>query len=187
VASAMYKPATRPARGRPEGLGRATPQKLLVLGIDAADMVSGAGGLICDSVRAGLHVDAYLKDVDCKQALQILGVSAQVLPGAGFDFGAEWPDVIVFAAALQLQHQVVGRLIADAARGRRADLAVWGGTWPTDFDAGVKVEHRLSAAAQAFKLHAMRAVGATPKMTWTEPFHAGKNHIADPAPPLLAR
>jgi hypothetical protein len=186
MASVMRDPAPRPSRDRPESLGRATPHRLLVLGIDAADMVSGAGGLICDSVRAGLHVDAYLNNVTDEQALQILGVSAQILP-TRFDFGADWPDAIVFAAALHEQHRGVRRLIADAAQGPRADLALWGGTWPSEFDAGVEIEHQLSTAAQAFKLHAMRAVGANSQTTPTEPFHAAKNRIADPAAPLPAR
>jgi hypothetical protein len=182
----MSDPATRAARSRPESLGRAAPHRLLVLGMDAADTVCGAGGLIYDSVRGGLHVDAYLWDVADGKALQILGVTAQILPAA-FDFAADWPDAIVFAAALHEQHREVRKLITDAARARRADLALWGGAWPTDLDAAVEIEHQLSTAAQAFKLHAMRAVGATSPATPTEPFHAGKSRLADPAARLLAR
>jgi hypothetical protein len=186
VASAMRDPAVRPARGRQSSVGRAAPHRLLILGMDAAEMISGAGGLIWDSVRAGLHVDVYLKTVDAEKALQILGVSAQTLPDE-FDFAADWPDVIVFAAALHEKHCGVRRLITNAARGRRADLALWGGTWPTGLNAGVKLEHRLSAAARAFKLHAMKAVAANSQTAPTEPFHAAKSRIADPAMPVLAR
>src|SRR6185437_12956886 len=99
----MRDPAVRPARGRQSSVGRAAPHRLLILGMDAAEMISGAGGLIWDSVRAGLHVDVYLKTVDAEKALQILGVSAQTLPDE-FDFAADWPDVIVFAAALHEKH-----------------------------------------------------------------------------------
>ncbi|OBI41921.1 hypothetical protein A5707_06800 [Mycobacterium kyorinense] len=154
--------------------------------MDAADMISGAGGLICDSVRTGLYVDVYLQTVGDEMALQILGVCAQTLP-AEFDFGADWPDAIVVTAALQAQHQGVRNLVMDAARARRSELALWGGTRPTNFEASTEIEHRLSTAAQAFKRHAMKAVGAASEMTFTESFHVGKNRTAGPVSPLLAR
>ena len=143
-----------------------------MLGVDAADLVSGAGGLVCDAVRAGLQVDVYLETVGDEQPLQILGVRPQNLP-ARFDFDADRPDAIYCAAALQERHRAARRLIADVTRRRRGDLALWGGTRPNDLAAGADTEHRLSAAAQAFKLYALKAVGITVQMAPTESFRGG--------------
>jgi hypothetical protein len=185
VASATQGPVPRQARGAPPSLGRATPHKLLVLGFDTADMVSGAGGLVCDSVRAGLRVEVCLETIGDERALQILGVRARPLPDR-FHFDPEWPDAVVFAAALHERNQVVRRLLADATRRRRSDVAGWGGTWPIEPDAGISIEHQLSSAARAFKLHAMNASGIAAHVSPTEPFRSGQRRLAD-ITPLLPR
>jgi len=74
VASALDVPVPPQPRTRPSSRDRATPHQLLVLGIDIADVVTRAGGLICDSVRAGLDVKVCLEAIGDEQALRILGV-----------------------------------------------------------------------------------------------------------------
>jgi hypothetical protein len=157
-----------------------------VVGVDAADIVTGAGGLICDSVRAGLDVNVYLEIDGDERALRILGARAGELP-ARFEFESEWPDAVFFTAGLHKRHQGVRRLVADAARRRRADVGVWGGTWPLDGASGVGIEHRLSTAARAFKSHAMLAIGQQALISPTEPFRSGVRSLADVPPPLPRR
>src|SRR5689334_13827595 len=79
----VTSPLHVPARGRVlkgHVRGRSAPHRLLVIGVDAADLVTWAGGLICDSVRAGLGVHVCLESLDGGLALRILGVDARVLP-----------------------------------------------------------------------------------------------------------
>jgi hypothetical protein len=185
TASALH-PAPQLPRTRPANRGRATPHQLLVVGADAADIVTGAGGLICDSVRAGLEVKVYLEVNGDERALRILGVRAGELPER-FEFESEWPDAVLFTAGLHKRHQCVRRLVADAAKRRRADVGVWGGMWPVDGATGVGIEHRLSTAARAFKVHAMLAIGKPAHISPTEPFRSGVRSLADVPPPLPRR
>lgn len=186
VASALDDPVLRQPRTRPTSRGRATPHELLVLGVDIADVVTGAGGLICDSVRAGLQVNVCLETNAEERALRILGVRAGELPDR-FEFESEWPDAVFFAAGLHKRHQGVRRLVAEAARRRRADVGVWGGMWPLDRENAVGIEYRLSSAARAFKLHAMQAVGKPGRISPTEPFRSGLRSLADVPQPLPRR
>jgi hypothetical protein len=156
------------ARGRPSR-GRGTPFKLVVLAIDTADAVTAAGGLIVDSVRAGWTVDLYLETPTKERALRILGVEGRTLPTI-FDFEPEWPDAVFMAAGLLKRHTGARRLVADAARHHRADIAVWGDSGPADLGAPNGTEHRLSSAAKAFKLHALSAVESVPHVSPTETF-----------------
>ena len=181
--SALDAPASRHPRTRPTSRGRATPHQLLLLGTDIEDVVTGAGGLICDSVRAGLQVKVCLETNGEERALRILGVRACEMPDR-FEFESEWPDAVFFAAGLHKRHQGVRRLVADAARRRRADLGVWGGMWPLERGTGVGIEHRLSTAARAFKLHAMQAVGKPATISPTEPFRSGLRSLAVVPAPL---
>ncbi len=151
-----------------------------MLGVDVPDIVSRAGGLICDSVRAGLTVAVCLECFDDDLALRILGVDARVLPDA-FDV-EQWPDAVYFASELHKRNRVVRRLIADAARRHSADVAAWGDSRWLGADSGLAVAHRLSSAAQMFKLHALRAVGQTTRVSPVEPFYSGQRRTTDAVP-----
>jgi hypothetical protein len=151
-----------------------------VLGVDVADLVGRAGGLICDSVRAGLIVQVCLESLDDDLALRILGVDARVLPDA-FDV-EQWPDGIYFAAELHERNRGVRRLVVDAARRYGADVAAWGDTQWLGAASGLDVAHRLSSAAQVFKLHALRAVGATSQISPVESFRCGQRRSTDALP-----
>jgi hypothetical protein len=154
-----------------------------VLGVDTADIVARAGGFIYDAIRAGTQVDVRAERIDHDRALRILGVRAQTLSEA--HTGEEWPDLIVFAAELRDHSRSVRRLVNEATRRRHSAVALWGGTWPTDLDAGTAVEHQLSAAAQAFKSYAIRAAGVDIATTCVEQFHRGQRRTGEP--PFLLR
>lgn len=151
-----------------------------MLGSDVPDLVSKAGGLICDSVRAGLIVEVCLESLDDDLALRILGVDGRVLPEA-FDV-EQWPDAIYFSSELHERNRGVHRLVTTAARRRSADVAAWGGTQRLGAASGLAVAHRLSSAAQMFKLHALRAVGETTQVSPVEPFHSAQRRTIDAMP-----
>ncbi|OBK71174.1 hypothetical protein [Mycobacterium sp. 1274761.0] len=151
-----------------------------MLAVDAADLVTWCGGLICDSVRAGLIVQVGLESLDDDLALRILGVDAFVLPDV-LDF-EHWPDAIYFAAELHERNSYVRRLVVDAARRHSADVAAWGGSQWLGTASGRDVTHRLSSAAQMFKREALRAVGAMTRVAAVEPFHCGQRRTVDAIP-----
>ena len=160
--------------------GRSAPHRLLVLGVNVTDLVSGAGGLICDSVRAGLIVQVRLESLDDDLALRILGVDPRVLQ-APFDV-EQWPDAIYFASELYERNPAVRRLVVDAARRHSSDIAAWGGAQWLGATSGLAVAHRLSSAAQMFKGQALRAVGGTAQCSQVEPFHSGQRRTNDALP-----
>jgi hypothetical protein len=159
---------------------------VLVLGTDAADVVSSIGGLVFDTVRAGLQVEVYTETAPDDRPLRILGVAARPLPD-DFEFESEWPDVIFFAAELHLRHASVRRLITHAARRHRAQIAVWGDSASSKLsaDLATALQHPLSAAAQAFKRHAFTAAGVAAAVSPTESFRVGQHRPEDGAAPLL--
>jgi hypothetical protein len=162
--------------------GRATRPRMTVLAGDAADVVAEAGGLIFDGVRAGWVVEVYLADSADQRPLRILGVDARELSD-GIEPASEWPDAIVVAADLYAHEVRLRRFVGTASRQHCSEVAIWGGDWPATLEPGIgRVEHRLSAAAQAFKVHAMEAAGVAPRLTPTESFHRGKRRFAIAAP-----
>ncbi|MGV0643723.1 hypothetical protein [Mycolicibacterium sp. XJ879] len=157
----------------------AAPYKLVVLAPDTADLVTAAGGLVADTLRAGWRVEIYLAAVSDARALQILGAHGHILPQS-LDFGQEWPAAVVFAAAMHERHRGVRRFITDAVRRHGADVAAWGGSWSSAPASASDIEHRLSSAARAFKYHAMKAVG-TLAAAPVEAFHGGFHPLAQAA------
>jgi hypothetical protein len=162
--------------------GRATPHRLCVFADDAADAVTAAGGLIFDRVSAGWDVQVFLAERTDRRPLQILGVYAREL-AEGIESATVWPDAIVVAAELYAHQVRVRRYVGTASRQHLTEVAIWGGDWPATLDPGIGlVEHRLSLAARAFKVHAMAAAGVPPQLTSSEPFRSGKRRFTIAAP-----
>jgi hypothetical protein len=151
-----------------------------VLGVDVPDLVCGSGGLICDSVRAGLVVQVCVESLADDLALRILGVDTRLLPDA-LDV-EQCPDAIYFASELHERNRGVRRIVADAARRHSADVAAWGDTPWLAAGTGLAVAHRLSSAAQMFKRHALRAAGETTQASPVEPFHSAQRRTTDALP-----
>jgi LmbE family N-acetylglucosaminyl deacetylase len=185
VARASDASALRQSPTGAPSRGRATPLRLLVLGADTADVVAGVGGLICDAVRAGLQVEVNLETVGDTRALRVLGADARNIAHV-FDFESGWPDAVVFAAAVHERNPGVRRLITDAVRRHRAQIAVWGNNVPVNLPADLNrgFNHQLSVAAQAFKHHAMRAAGMAGRVSTTEPLRSERRRPAH-GPSLL--
>ena len=151
---------------------------MLVLANDEADAVEAAGGLLFDRAGAGWIVDVRTALPTDDTAFRILGVPVCALADA-VDATQEWPDVLVVSGKLHGQDAVVRDLFHKAANLSGTEVAMWGGRWPRDLGGGVvRVEHRLSHAAVAFKSHAMAAACLAPEPAPTEEFHSGRNGFA---------
>lgn len=133
---------------------------LRVIAADVGGVVAAAGGWLCDRVRAGWQVTVVVPPGQVVRALTILGVDVEAGESAAEALRLDsTAAVAIDARALrgdaQLRAEVLG--LVDAAR---AEVTVWGGSalFGTDgrFD---RVEHRLSAAARAFKARALETTG----------------------------
>ncbi|HEX3546651.1 MAG TPA: hypothetical protein VHU62_08750 [Mycobacterium sp.] len=137
--------------------------QLNVAAATMADVVSSAGGWLCDRAWAGWEVNVLIADHHDPRPLKILGATA-------LDLDAEFGSVMTHASpggALAVSADLLrtdGRVRTDILRvlkRGRTEVTVWGESWPAEFGRQVDpVEHRLSAAARAFKAHALAGVAA---------------------------
>lgn len=154
---------------------------MLVLADDAADAVDAAGGLLFDRASAGWIVDVRTARTADQTPFRILGVPVSVL-GAGLHAMDDWPDALVVSGNLHGRNGSVRQLFAEAAGRTGIEVALWGGTWPDIGRGFMRVEHKLSHAAAAFKPHALTAAGSACGTGATESFTA-----ATVASPTLGR
>ncbi|WP_102142160.1 hypothetical protein [Mycobacterium hubeiense] len=135
--------------------------RLDVVAPSVLDVVRYAGGLMYDRSMAGWDVTVLIgQDVDVRP-LQILGVATSDLEDA-LQLWAQRPHPHTVAVASELlsvdervRHGVLGALDQGLT-----EVTLWGEQWPADLDRNVDdVQHRLSAAARAFKAQALAALG----------------------------
>ena len=133
--------------------------RLDVVAADVADVVRFAGGWMYDRVMAGWDVTVLLaEDVD-ERPLQVLGVDTADLDSA-LALWAErpHPQTVAVAADLFASDERVRRGVLGALEQGLTEVTLWGEHWPAELDDSVGlVEHRLSAAARAFKAQALTA------------------------------
>jgi hypothetical protein len=151
--------------------------RLTAIAPSAAEAVQYAGGWLFDQVMAGWDVTVITAEDDDPRPLDILGVRART-----FDAVSAAPllgpclQAIALRADLYHDDERVRRLVLAAAEAGRAEIRLWGGRWPADFDgSGDPVSHRLSLAARAFKAQALAAADlrGTPTAE-TEVFRRGE-------------
>ena len=149
------------------GHGTAEPgvrYRLDVVAADVADVVRFAGGWLFDRAMAGWDVTVLVADHSDERPLQILGAQIVDLeyalayggtPAASADPGGR-------GRPLRLRFpRPAGRRAGTRPGRHRGHL--WGQTWPAELDDSVGlVQHRLSAAAQAFKAQALAAAAIPP-------------------------
>jgi hypothetical protein len=134
--------------------------QLTVVASSLVDLVGSAGGWMCDKARAGWDVKVVLTDHHDTRPLAILGASA-------LDVDAELSDVVkmashggalaIGACVLAADERIRAGVLGILKRGL-TQVTVWGQDWPTELSRKVDpVEHKLSAAARAFKAHALGA------------------------------
>jgi len=165
----MTPPATREDSSSPAHVlcadrGRATRWRLAVLGADEPDVVCAAGGLLYDRSMTGWDVTVYLAELTDDRPFRILGVRTELFDDASsLSHESHSPEAIMASARLYDENDAVRGQFRQESRSDCTEMAIWGGDWPTALGPGVRrVEHRLSAAARAFKMQAMIAAGLTP-------------------------
>lgn len=149
---AVPVPHSRP-RVRPE---KALQYELNVVAADVAGMVSGIGGWLFDRAMAGWRVNVAADDCTDERALRILGLKAVDLNGLWRSAGA---DAVAMTAI------GTDRLESDdlALRNPGGDVVYFGSHGPDHVGGPVhRVQYRPSAAALAFKAHALAVAGADP-------------------------
>jgi hypothetical protein len=138
--------------------------RLDVVATDVADVVRFAGGWLFDRAMAGWDVTVLVADHPDDRPLQILGVQVLDLECALATAGHRPPPQTLAAAADLFDcDSRVRQGVVQALDQGGTEVTLWGQTWPAELDDTVGlVEHRLSAAAQAFKSHALAAAGISP-------------------------
>jgi hypothetical protein len=160
-----------------------------VVAADVADVVRFAGGWLYDRSMAGWDVTVLLADHPDERPLQILGAQILDLEYALATVGHRPPPQTLAAAAdLFDGDSRVRQGVLQALDQGATEVTLWGQTWPVELDSHVSlVEHRLTAAAQAFKAQALAAAGLDARsITATETFRSrvmsGRSAEADLVP-----
>ena len=150
--------------------GGADRYRLDVVAASPADVVCSIGGWLYDRVRAGWEVNVLLPQQCDTRPLQILGIQAseldsQISPAStgcaarGLAVSAE-----MFASDVRIRQEVL-----DALDRWMTEVTLWHDGWPLAVGhRTTAVQHVLSAAACAFKRHALTAAGITAAVGPTE-------------------
>jgi hypothetical protein len=133
--------------------------RLDVVAADVVDVVRFAGGWLFDRAMAGWDVTVLLADHPDERPLQILGVHTIDLEYALASVGHRpAPQTLAAAADLLGCDSRVRQGVLQALDQGAIEVTWWGETWPGELDDSVgRVQHQLSAAAQAFKAQALAA------------------------------
>jgi hypothetical protein len=133
--------------------------RLDVVAADVADVVKFAGGWLFDRAMAGWDVTVLVADHPDERPLRILGVEIVDLEYALATAGDRpAPQTLAAAADLFGRDSRVRQGVVQALDQGATEVTLWGEKWPAELDDSVGlVEHRLSAAARAFKAQALAA------------------------------
>ena len=135
-----------------------------VVAAGVAEVVSFAGGWIFDRVMAGWDVTVLIDGDDDLRPISVLGADTMELETAL----ATWPDrahphsVAVSMDLIGSDSRIRDGVLRALDHGA-TEVTLWGDAPPPGLPHSVGcVEHRLSAAARAFKLQALAALGLPP-------------------------
>jgi hypothetical protein len=142
------------------GSGRILRYRLNVVASTTEDVVRSAGGWLYDSARAGWDVNVLVADGGDPRPLTILGATA-VDPAEDFmslvRSASRAGALAVSADLLGADTRIRNEIVRVLKRGL-TEVTVWGTPWPAGLGRqGDTVQHRVSAAARAFKSHALEA------------------------------
>lgn len=135
--------------------------RLDIVAPTVSDAVKSAGGWIYDRVMAGWDVTVLVGSGEDVRPLTILGAETLDLETVL----AAWeerphPQTVAVAANLIDRDARVLQHVRNALDQGATEVTLWGERVPAELDSSVdSVEHRLSAAARAFKAKALAAAG----------------------------
>ena len=146
--------------------------QLTVVGASTADVVQSAGGWLCDRATAGWDVNVFVADSWNRRSLTILGATTLRLDGdvSSVMSGMSPGGALAVSADLLSTDSRVRSGVVNALKRGLADVTVWGKQWPAELGRQAdSVQHRVSSAARAFKMHALAAADvSTDAVTPTE-------------------
>jgi hypothetical protein len=151
--------------------------RLDVVAPTVLDAVMFAGGWVYDRVMAGWDVTVLIGADEDVRPLEILGAEVRDLESVL----ASWedrphPQTVAIAADLFDSDSRVHQHVINALEQGATEVTLWGEHLPAELDESVdSVQHRLSAAARAFKAQALAAVddSAAAAVGDTETFRCG--------------
>jgi hypothetical protein len=162
--------------------------RLDVVAASAADVVTCAGGWVCDRVMAGWDVTVLVGADDDLRPIHILGADALNLETALATW-AHRPRAHTLAVSMDLfeSDSRIRRWVIEALDHGATEVTLWGEKWPAELDSTVDcVEHRLSAAARAFKAQALGALARpTGSVGSSEMFRSGMANCLSVAADLV--
>jgi hypothetical protein len=133
--------------------------RLDVVAPTVLDAVRFAGGWVYDRVMAGWDVTVLIGSDEGVRPLEILGAEVRDLESV-LEAWEERPHPQTVAVAADLFHRDarVRRGVLEALEQGATEVTLWGDGLPAELDESVdSVQHRLSAAARAFKTQALEA------------------------------
>lgn len=152
---------------RPTGSGA---YRLDVVATNATDVAASIGGWLYDRVRAGWDVHVLLAQQCDHRPLHILGMQAVELDphilSASTECAARGLAVSadMFASDARIRQEVL-----EALDRWMTEVTLWHDDWPLNVGhRTTTVQHVLSAAARAFKRHALEAAGIVGAVAPTE-------------------
>jgi hypothetical protein len=145
--------------------------RLNVVASTADDVVQSAGGWLCDRARAGWDVNVLVPGGGDPRPLTILGATTQELSEDFLSMvrsASRVEALAVSADLLAADTRLRDEVVRVLKRGL-TEVTVWGQQWPTELGRQAdSVQHRVSAAARAFKSHALVAADVAADVTVTE-------------------
>jgi hypothetical protein len=159
--------------------GRSGKYQLDVTACDVVDLVRSAGGWLFDRSMAGWNVHVITTGGHDPLPLRILGVNAGPrIEDDDTTAPARAQALAASADAVCADHELRTNVLRAMKRGI-GDVLIWGDSWPEGIERGVDlVEHELSAAARAFKGHALAALGLSDAVAATEAFRGRAGVLA---------
>ncbi|NKZ10618.1 hypothetical protein HGA11_06470 [Mycolicibacterium septicum DSM 44393] len=137
---------------------RFTRYRLHVTASDVGELVTSAGGWICDRIHAGWDVTVSV-DAPCDvRPLQILGVTTVVI-GQQLDAIGQPGDIatVAFPSTAFDHDETLRTEVLRVLEGNTAEVTTWGSV-PGEIDGRVRrFQYRLTGLARAFKAHAVAA------------------------------
>lgn len=149
-----------------------------VVGLNVLDVVRAAGGWLYDRATAGWDVTVLIFDLDDQDVrpLRILGARALDLASVLLRWEQRpRPETIAVSAEMFDSHPPVRRGVLRALEHSSTEVTLWGDV-PAELDQDVDArQHRLSAAATAFKTQALMGLNAGPEtpLSGVEIFRCG--------------
>lgn len=144
-----------------------------VVALDVGEVVTAAGGWICDRIRAGWRVSALVPRGRDTRPLRILGADVtEFARGPGGQHLGGDPASVAMSADLFSTNGAISDEVRQLQKFRGIEIVVWGdGAFTLDQPAQ-HVQHQLSQAATRFKERALAAASLPPNCSPTELFHS---------------